>query len=355
MILVTGGAGFIGSNIVAALAEKGEEVAVCDRFGADDKWRNLAKHELAEIIAPEQVIDWLNGHVTRVTAVLHMGAISSTTETDVDLIVENNVRFSQALWTWCAQHGNPFIYASSAATYGDGSAGFDDEWSPEALARLRPLNAYGWSKHMFDRRVARLITQRMPSPPHWAGLKFFNVYGPNEYHKGNMKSVLAQNFAAIQAGQPIRLFRSYRDDYADGGQLRDFVAVEDCVAVVLWLLISRMRRAGTSLGVTLLSAAVFYWLCVTNIMVTARPDALGLMLFVAAVIIPWERDFRRGPAILGLACAFLAFHCKAYFALAGVTVLLGHALFALSLLLLGAAPVGSDMPEAPVSDAERRA
>ena len=236
MILVTGGAGFIGSNIVAALAEKGEEVAVCDRFGADDKWRNLAKHELAEIIAPEQVIDWLNGHVTRVTAVLHMGAISSTTETDVDLIVENNVRFSQALWTWCAQHGNPFIYASSAATYGDGSAGFDDEWSPEALARLRPLNAYGWSKHMFDRRVARLITQRMPSPPHWAGLKFFNVYGPNEYHKGNMKSVLAQNFAAIQAGQPIRLFRSYRDDYADGGQLRDFVAVEDCVAVVLWLL-----------------------------------------------------------------------------------------------------------------------
>ncbi len=236
MILVTGGAGFIGSNIVAALAEKGEEVAVCDRFGADDKWRNLAKHELAEIIAPEQVIDWLNGHVTRVTAVLHMGAISSTTETAVDLIVENNVRFSQALWTWCAQHGNPFIYASSAATYGDGSAGFDDEWSPEALARLRPLNAYGWSKHMFDRRVARLITQRMPSPPHWAGLKFFNVYGPNEYHKGNMKSVLAQNFAAIQAGQPIRLFRSYRDDYADGGQLRDFVAVEDCVAVVLWLL-----------------------------------------------------------------------------------------------------------------------
>lgn len=236
MILVTGGAGFIGSNIVAALAEKGEEVAVCDRFGADDKWRNLAKHELAEIIAPDQVIDWLNGHVTRVTAVLHMGAISSTTETDVDLIVENNVRFSQALWTWCAQHGNPFIYASSAATYGDGSAGFDDEWSPEALARLRPLNAYGWSKHMFDRRVARLITQRMPSPPHWAGLKFFNVYGPNEYHKGNMKSVLAQNFAAIQAGQPIRLFRSYRDDYADGGQLRDFVAVEDCVAVVLWLL-----------------------------------------------------------------------------------------------------------------------
>ncbi len=130
----------------------------------------------------------------------------------------------------------PFLYASSAATYGDGSAGFDDDGGCEALAKLRPLNAYGWSKHVVDRRVARLARQGEALPPQWVGLKFFNVYGPNEYHKGSMQSVIARNFARARAGEPLQLFRSYREDYGDGGQVRDFIYVRDCVDVMEWLL-----------------------------------------------------------------------------------------------------------------------
>ncbi len=234
--LVTGGAGFIGSNIAAALAERGDEVVICDWLRQDERWRNLAKHELAALVAPEDLPDWLDAHEDALEAVIHMGAISATTETDVDLIVENNVRGTLGLSSWCTLHGVRFIYASSAATYGDGSAGFDDDCSRGALAALRPLNAYGWSKHFVDRRLARLQAEGRALPPQWAGLKFFNVYGPNEYHKGAMQSVIARNHALVRAGQAIRLFRSYRPDYADGGQLRDFVYVRDCVEVVLWLL-----------------------------------------------------------------------------------------------------------------------
>ena len=237
MIIVTGGAGFIGSNLVAALDDRGEhDVVVCDRLGCDDKWRNLAKRELAAIVPPERLLAFLDAHRTAVTTVFHLGAISSTTERDADLIVENNVGLSLELWRWCTEAGCRFIYASSAATYGDGSAGFDDDGSCEALARLRPLNAYGWSKHVVDRRIARLAARSEPAPRQWAGLKFFNVYGPNERHKGAMSSVVAKLYPTVMAGQPARLFRSYRPDYADGQQLRDFVWIDDCVDVMLWLL-----------------------------------------------------------------------------------------------------------------------
>jgi ADP-L-glycero-D-manno-heptose 6-epimerase len=236
MYLVTGGAGFIGSNIAAALAARGEEVVICDWLGQDDRWRNLAKHELADIVRPDDLPRWLAARRGQIHAIIHMGAISATTETDVDLIVRNNVRATLDLWDWCAETGTRLVYASSAATYGDGEAGFDDDNAAAALARLRPLNAYGWSKHMVDRRVVRLVETGRPRPPQWAGLKFFNVYGPNEYHKGTMRSVIAQNCAAVQGGAPMRLFRSYRADYADGGQLRDFIYVADAVAAVLWLL-----------------------------------------------------------------------------------------------------------------------
>jgi ADP-L-glycero-D-manno-heptose 6-epimerase len=236
MYLVTGGAGFIGSNLVAALADRGHEVMVCDWLRHDERWRNLAKHEIAGLIAPSELHHWLSGQAGKLAAVLHLGAISTTTETDVDAIAEQNIRATLALLEWCTATGTRLIYASSAATYGDGSAGFDDDPSPEALARLRPLNAYGWSKHVIDRRIARLRTHGRPLPPQCVGLKFFNVYGPNEYHKGGMQSVIARNFAAVQAGEPLRLFRSYRPDYPDGGQLRDFIYVRDCVDVMLWLL-----------------------------------------------------------------------------------------------------------------------
>jgi ADP-L-glycero-D-manno-heptose 6-epimerase len=234
MILVTGGSGFIGSNLVSALAARGERVVIADWLGSDDKWRNVAKSDFCELVAPEALDGWLARPGTRLEAVVHLGAISATTETDADLIYDTNVRLSVRLWQWCADHGVPLVYASSAATYGDGSAGFDDDMA--ALAALRPLNPYGWSKHFFDRFVAREVAAGRPQPPQWAGLKFFNVYGPNEYHKGSMQSVVAQKFPSVASGAAVTLFRSHHPDYPDGGQMRDFVYVDDCVEVMLWLL-----------------------------------------------------------------------------------------------------------------------
>jgi ADP-L-glycero-D-manno-heptose 6-epimerase len=237
MYLVTGGAGFIGSNLVAGLeARAGGDIVICDQLGSDDKWRNIAKRELADIVPPAALFQCLDGLGRRVQAVFHMGAISDTTASDGDRMVADNVHLTLGLWDWCARHGTPFVYASSAATYGDGAAGFDDDGSLEGLARLRPLNLYGWSKHLVDRRIARLLQQGGPRPPQWAGLKFFNVYGPNERHKRAQRSVAVQLFEAVAAGRPVRLFRSHRADYPDGGQRRDFVWVGDCVDVMLWLL-----------------------------------------------------------------------------------------------------------------------
>jgi ADP-L-glycero-D-manno-heptose 6-epimerase len=247
MILVTGGAGFIGSNIVAALCERGLPVAVSDRLRTSDKWRNLAKTDFRELVEPDALQSWLEGQAS-LEAVLHMGAISSTTERDADLIFDVNVRLSTLLWDWCAAHDTPFIYASSAATYGAGQQGFDDDQGLDALARLRPLNAYGWSKHFFDRRVLGNIAAGQPAPPQWVGLKFFNVFGPNEYHKGTMQSVVAQKYPSVAAGQPITLFTSHHADYPDGGQMRDFVYVEDCVNVILWLLERRQVSGLFNLG-----------------------------------------------------------------------------------------------------------
>jgi ADP-L-glycero-D-manno-heptose 6-epimerase len=236
MYIVTGGAGFIGSNVVAELALGGKEVVVCDWLGRDDRWQNLAKHELAAIVAPDALSDWLARNGKRVDALIHMGAISSTTEADVDLIVSRNITATLDLIDWCTQHRVRVLYASSAATYGDGRAGFSDDWDTDSLSKLRPLSAYGWSKHVVDRRISRLHSEQRPLPPQWVGLKFFNVYGPNEYHKGSMKSVLAQNFSPVRDGASLKLFRSHRSDIKDGEQRRDFVYVNDCVRVLVWLL-----------------------------------------------------------------------------------------------------------------------
>lgn len=241
MIIVTGGAGFIGSNIVAGLEEAGEKnIVVCDWLGTDDKWRNIAKRELRDIISPELLFEYLEDHYDEVEAIIHMGAISSTTETDADLIADTNVVLSRSLWRWCTVNNVRFIYASSAATYGDGSAGFKDSETPDELAEFLPLNAYGWSKHVFDRRIARIAHGDDETgeivPPQWAGLKFFNVYGPNEYHKGDQMSVVCKLHPQVVAGAAAKLFKSHNPDYEDGGQLRDFIYVQDCVDVVMWLL-----------------------------------------------------------------------------------------------------------------------
>lgn len=237
LILVTGGAGFIGSNIVKALSNDGRyRLAVCDWLGMDNKWRNLANAVFDDFVYPDALPEFLEDHRSGLVAVVHMGAISSTTESDADLIMRNNFQLSRFLWDWCTAHGSRFVYASSAATYGDGTAGFDDDQDAEALAKLAPLNAYGWSKHAFDRFVAASLIAGEPTPAQWVGLKFFNVYGPNEYHKGGMRSVVSQLFDQLSAGERVRLFKSHNPKYEDGGQLRDFVYVKDCVRVILWLL-----------------------------------------------------------------------------------------------------------------------
>jgi len=235
MLLVTGGAGFIGSNVVASLNGAGRsDVVVNDTLGAEAKWRNLAKRQLADVVPPDELLAWLDGR--KLELVIHLGAISDTTATDGDLVIASNFRLSLSLLDWCTASRTPFIYASSAATYGDGLEGFVDDWSPAALQRLRPLNLYGWSKHLFDQVVADRFAKGQPLPPQWAGLKFFNVFGPNEYHKGEMMSLVAKRFDDAKRGKAVRLFKSHRDGIEDGDQRRDFIFVDDAIAVLHWLI-----------------------------------------------------------------------------------------------------------------------
>jgi ADP-L-glycero-D-manno-heptose 6-epimerase len=235
MLLVTGGAGFIGSNVVASLNEAGRsDIAVNDILGSSGKWRNLARRQFADFVPPADLWRWLDGR--KLDAVIHLGAISSTTATDGDGVIECNFRLPLRLFEWCAATRTPFIYASSAATYGDGQQGYCDDCSLPALQRLKPLNLYGWSKQMFDVAVAGRAARKEPMPPQWAGLKFFNVFGPNEYHKGEMMSLVAKRFDEAKAGKSTRLFKSCRAGIADGEQKRDFIYVDDAVAVVRWLL-----------------------------------------------------------------------------------------------------------------------
>ena len=235
MLVVTGGAGFIGSVLAAALNEAGRSaLVIVDRFGHDEKWRNIAKRDFFEIVPVEALHSWLERFGGEVEAIFHLGAISATTFTDADEIIAKNLNYSIALWRWCAAAKRPLIYASSAATYGAGTAGFDDAGGIDAFKRLRPMNLYGWSKHAFDLWALRQAVAGA-APPHWAGLKFFNVFGPNEYHKGDMMSLVAKNYRKVAAGETIRLFKSHRPDYRDGEQRRDFVYAKDCVAAMLWL------------------------------------------------------------------------------------------------------------------------
>lgn len=264
MYVVTGGAGFIGSNVLAALEERGaRDLVVVDRLRDRQKWRNIAKREITDIVTPEHIFDFLESHKSRITALIHMGAISATTERDADKIITNNFNLTIALYKWCTVNHVRFIYASSAATYGDGTHGFDDNASVEHLSLLHPLNAYGWSKHLFDRRVARRLVDGRKTPPQAVGLKFFNVYGPNEYHKGGQSSVVSQVYPHAAQDAHFSLFKSHNPDYADGGQMRDFVWVGDCVDVIMWLLdnpqVSGLFNLGTGKARTFrdLASAVY--------------------------------------------------------------------------------------------------
>src|SRR3954467_2772579 len=247
MLLVTGGAGVIGSNVIASLNESGRnDIAVNDHVGPDEKWRNLAKRQIAEVVPPSDLFRWLESR--NLDAVIHLGAISDTTARDADLILDTNFRLSLRLLDWCTATRTPFIYASSAATYGDGDEGFSDEWTPAALRRLQPLNVYGWSKHLFDLVIAERCSRGEKLPPQWAGLKFFNVFGPNEYHKGEMMSLIAKRFDEAKNGKPVRMFKPHRAGVGAGEQKRDFVFVDDVVSVVLWLLKSGVPNGIFNVG-----------------------------------------------------------------------------------------------------------
>ena len=241
MIIVTGGAGFIGSNLVAALNERGrEDIIVCDSLGTDAKWRNLIGKQIVDVCLPGELSSLLREagsgrYHGKVEMIFHLGANSSTVEKDVDSLLSENFRFSCDLWRTCVKNKIRLVYASSAATYGDGTAGFTDGLNGQTLACLKPLNAYGWTKHLFDQNVARWARDPSTRPPQYAGLKFFNVYGPNEYHKGFMKSVISQKYPMANGDEAVTLFKSYNAEYADGGQLRDFIYVQDCIEIMLWL------------------------------------------------------------------------------------------------------------------------
>ncbi len=222
-------------------------MVIADWLGQAGKWRNLRAHPPLQVISPDALLAFLES-APSLTAIVHLGAISETTAIDGDLVWQRNVALSQALWRWCAKHGVRFIYASSAATYGDGSSGFDDEFSTAALRRLRPLNLYGWSKHAFDLWVAAQIESGAPAPPAWAGVKFFNVYGPNEYHKGNMISVVKVKQDEVAAGGPARLFRSTEPGLADGAQARDFIWIGDVVAALRFMLAAPALHGLFNLG-----------------------------------------------------------------------------------------------------------
>jgi ADP-L-glycero-D-manno-heptose 6-epimerase len=235
MIVITGATGFIGSNIVADFNEQGRtDLLLVDDLGSQGKWKNIAKRRFLNLMDYRDLLS-IGQQLRNVEAVFHMGANSSTTSVDGDEILRVNLHASMHWWKWCTEHKVPLFYASSAATYGDGTQGFVDDQSPQALDRLRPLNLYGWSKHQFDKWAVERAAEGY-APPQWAGLKFFNVYGPNEYHKADMRSLVAKNTALIQRGDVIKLFKSHKDGYVDGGQLRDFVYVKDCTAFMLNLL-----------------------------------------------------------------------------------------------------------------------
>jgi ADP-L-glycero-D-manno-heptose 6-epimerase len=229
MIVVTGGAGFIGSAIIWALNRKGrEDILVVDTLGTDESWKNLVNLRFADFIDKHIFLEKLEKGAfdNVVKGIIHMGACSSTTERDAGFLMNNNYKYTQSLTTWCVKQNKRFVYASSAATYGDGSRGFSDEH--EILGTLSPMNMYGYSKHLSD-----LWTQRNGLLDKIASLKYFNVFGPNEYHKDDMRSVVHKSYGQIKETGKVRLFKSHKHGFKDGWQLRDFIYVKDAVAATL--------------------------------------------------------------------------------------------------------------------------
>ena len=232
MLILTGGAGFIGANLLRQLNRLGfTDILIVDNVAKSRKWANLVGCSFANYIHKDFLWQWLGENPeTRFEMVIHLGACTDTMEADFDYLIKNNTSYSQRLWDFCCRKEIPFIYASSAATYGDGAEGFSD--AHETIPRYRPINGYGYSKHLFD----LVALEQMDAPPRWYGLKFFNVYGPYENHKNRMASVAYHSLPQALKKGCIRLFKSYRDGYPDGGQKRDFVYVDDVVRMIVFLI-----------------------------------------------------------------------------------------------------------------------
>ena len=254
MIIVTGAAGFIGSAFVWQLNTMGiKDIIVSDKLRTEDKWLNLAKREYYDWVDKDELFNYLETTTETITAIIHMGACSATTEKDADFLMENNYEYTKKLWDYSIKKNAVFIYASSAATYGDGELGYNDEIELDGHNELRPLNKYGYSKKIFD--VWALKQKKTPKK--WFGLKFFNVYGPQEYHKGRMASMVFHAFNQYNAEKEVKLFKSHKEGYKDGYQLRDFVYIKDVTAVMYFL----MKEEGAQNGVYNLgtgSARAFY-------------------------------------------------------------------------------------------------
>lgn len=248
MIVITGGAGMIGSMIAWHLntVVGRDDLVIVDRQQHSDQWQNLVHRRYAQYLDKDALLSWLQQSTGKIDAVIHMGAISATTERDFNKLVQDNIQYSQDLWTWCAHNGVPFLYASSAATYGAGEHGYSDDES--GIDQFRPLNGYGYSKQFFDQWALRQVRENQPVPPQWCGFKFFNVYGPNEYHKERMASVAFHSFNQFRDTGTVKLFKSHLPDYQDGMQLRDFVYVKDAASVVAHFLANPQHSGIYNIG-----------------------------------------------------------------------------------------------------------
>ena len=247
MIIVTGAAGMIGSAVIWKLNEMGRnDIIAVDKMRTENKWLNLRKRDYFDWVDRDDLFDWLSNpaNAQKITGVVHMGACSATTERDGDFLMSNNYGYSKKLWDFCAQRQIPYVYASSAATYGGGELGYNDDVTSEELKKLQPLNKYGYSKKFFDDWAFK----QEIAPKQWCGLKFFNVYGPQEYHKGRMASMVFHTFNQYRENGGVKLFKSYKEGFKDGEQLRDFVYLKDAVDVIYFLLTNKVESGVYNIG-----------------------------------------------------------------------------------------------------------
>lgn len=264
MILITGASGFIGSYLTGFLNRLGEDkILLVDKLGSKDKWKNVLGKKIVDFVDRDKFLDIMD-KFNNINFIYHLGACADTTETNLDYLMQNNFEYSKMLFRYAEQKKIPFIYASSAATYGSGESGYSDNESE--IFSLRPINPYGFSKQLFDEWVLR----QTDKPQYWAGFKFFNVYGPNEYHKGRMASVIFHAFNQIKSTGKVRLFKSHREDFKDGEQMRDFIYVKDVAKVLAFCYHNRISSGIYNLGTGM--ARTFYDLAL-NVVNNTEPLA----------------------------------------------------------------------------------